>query len=460
MEKRNFVTIADLSREKILYMLKMAEEFEKRPNRDLLKEKIVATLFFEPSTRTRLSFETAANRLGAKVIGFADPKVTSGTKGETLKDTILMVSNYADVIVMRHHIEGAAQYASEISPVPIVNAGDGAHQHPSQCMLDLYSIYKTQGTLENLNIYLVGDLKYGRTVHSLIMAMRHFNPTFHFIAPKELTMPNEYKQYCKAHGIKFQEHTAFNDKIIADADIIYMTRVQKERFSDLMEYERVKDVYILNRDMLHLAKDNMRILHPLPRVNEIAQDVDDDPHAYYIQQAKNGLFAREAIFADVLGFDYEEIKGKSLLDICECRPHQTDAEKLILQLEKVVETPINNSTVLDITSASFEGIITYQYIVRKTKFCTSLGIDPNSELDEINAKTRGKRLALYTFDIDVSSVYEGKSALHFISEEYKSFADKKQFHIATNKERKLTEVCEAVKSQIEQGIANSLWKLV
>ncbi|MCQ2254230.1 MAG: aspartate carbamoyltransferase [Bacteroidaceae bacterium] len=308
MEKRNFVTIADLSREKILYMLKMAEEFEKRPNRDLLKDKIVATLFFEPSTRTRLSFETAANRLGAKVIGFADPKVTSGTKGETLKDTILMVSNYADVIVMRHHIEGAAQYASEISPVPIVNAGDGAHQHPSQCMLDLYSIYKTQGTLENLNIYLVGDLKYGRTVHSLIMAMRHFNPTFHFIAPKELAMPNEYKQYCKAHGIKFQEHTAFNDKIIADADIIYMTRVQKERFSDLMEYERVKDVYILNRDMLHLAKDNMRILHPLPRVNEIAQDVDDDPHAYYIQQAKNGLFAREAIFADVLGFEYDDIK--------------------------------------------------------------------------------------------------------------------------------------------------------
>ena len=308
MEKRNFVTIADLSREKILYMLKMAEEFEKRPNRDLLKEKIVATLFFEPSTRTRLSFETAANRLGAKVIGFAAPKVTSGTKGETLKDTILMVANYADVIVMRHHIEGAAQYASEISPVPIVNAGDGAHQHPSQCMLDLYSIYKTQGTLENLNIYLVGDLKYGRTVHSLIMAMRHFNPTFHFIAPKELAMPNEYKQYCKEHSIKFQEHTAFNDKIIADADIIYMTRVQKERFSDLMEYERVKDVYILNRNMLHLAKENMRILHPLPRVKEIAQDVDDDPHAYYIQQAKNGLFAREAIFADVLGFDYESVK--------------------------------------------------------------------------------------------------------------------------------------------------------
>ena len=180
MEKHDFVTIADLTKEKILYMIEMAQEFERHPNRELLKGKVVATLFFEPSTRTRLSFETAANRLGARVIGFADPKVTSGTKGETLKDTISMVSNYADVIVMRHYIEGAAQYASEVTNVPIVNAGDGAHQHPSQCMLDLYSIYKTQGTLENLNIYLVGDLKYGRTVHSLIMAMRHFNPTFHF----------------------------------------------------------------------------------------------------------------------------------------------------------------------------------------------------------------------------------------------------------------------------------------
>ena len=259
MEKHNFVTIADLTKEKILYMIEMAEEFEKHPNRELLKGKVVATLFFEPSTRTRLSFETAANRLGARVIGFADPKITSGTKGETLKDTILMVSNYADVIVMRHYIEGAAQYASEVAPIPIVNAGDGAHQHPSQCMLDLYSIYKTQGTLENLNIYMVGDLKYGRTVHSLLMAMRHFNPTFHFVAPKELAMPNEYKLYCKEHGIKYQEHTAFNDKIIADADILYMTRVQKERFSDLMEYERVKNVYVLNNELLKSAKPNMKM---------------------------------------------------------------------------------------------------------------------------------------------------------------------------------------------------------
>ncbi|WP_315546642.1 aspartate carbamoyltransferase [Prevotella koreensis] len=309
MKKSNFVTIADLSKEKIMYMIEMAQQFEKHPNRELLKGKIVATLFFEPSTRTRLSFETAANRLGARVIGFADPKITSGTKGEMLKDTILMVSNYADVIAMRHYIEGAAQYACEIAPIPIINAGDGAHQHPSQCMLDLYTIYQTQGTLENLNIFLVGDLKYGRTVHSLIMAMRHFNPTFHFIAPEELAMPNEYKLYCKENGIKFVEHTDFNEEIIADADIIYMTRVQKERFSDLMEYERVKNVYILKADMLTGVKPNMKILHPLPRVNEIAYDVDETPYAYYIQQARNGLYAREAIICDVLGITLEQVKA-------------------------------------------------------------------------------------------------------------------------------------------------------
>ena len=313
MKRHDFVTIADLSKERIMYLLDMAREFEKFPNRELLKGKVVATLFFEPSTRTRLSFETAANRLGARVIGFTDAKASSVSKGETLKDTLLMVSNYADIIVMRHFIEGAAQYASEVAPVPIINAGDGAHQHPSQTMLDLSSIYKTQGTLEGLNIYLVGDLKYGRTVHSLIMAMRHFNPTFHFVAPKELAMPAEYKIYCKEHGIRFQEHTAFNEKVIADADIIYMTRVQKERFSDLMEYERVKNIYILKSDMLGLCKPNMRVLHPLPRVNEIAYDVDENPHAYYIQQAQNGLYARQALFCYVLGIDMEQVKNDSTI---------------------------------------------------------------------------------------------------------------------------------------------------
>ena len=309
MEKHNFVNIQTLNREELLHLLEMAKEFEAHPNRELLKGKVVATLFYEPSTRTRLSFETAANRLGARVIGFTDAKVSSVSKGETLKDTILMVSNYADVIVMRHHIEGAAQYASEVAPVPIVNAGDGAHQHPSQCLLDLYTIQQTQGTLENLNIYLVGDLRYGRTVHSLLMAMRHFNPAFHFISPKELAMPEEYKLYCRKHGIKYEEHEEFDEDVIADADILYMTRVQKERFSDLMEYERVKNVYILHENMLGKVKDNMRILHPLPRVNEIAYDVDANPHAYYIQQAKNGLYAREAIFCHCLGISIEEIRN-------------------------------------------------------------------------------------------------------------------------------------------------------
>lgn len=304
---RSLVTIANHSRDKIEYLLKMAQEFERHPNRHLLDGKVVATLFFEPSTRTRLSFETAANRLGARVIGFADPKVTSGTKGETLKDTIMMVSNYADIIVMRHYLEGAARYASEVAPVPIVNAGDGANQHPSQTMLDLYSIYKTQGTLDNLNIYLVGDLKYGRTVHSLLMAMRHFNPTFHFIAPDELAMPQLYKDYCKEKGIKYVEHQDFNEDVIAGADILYMTRVQRERFTDLMEYERVKDRYLLKLNMLSKARDNMRILHPLPRVNEIEYSIDDDPHAYYFEQAHNGLFARQALICDALGISLEQI---------------------------------------------------------------------------------------------------------------------------------------------------------
>lgn len=312
-QKKSLVTIADLSKEKIMYLLEMAGEFEKHPNRKILDGKIVATLFFEPSTRTRLSFETAANRLGAKVIGFTDPKVTSSTKGETLKDTIMMVGNYADVIVMRHFLEGAACYAAEVSPVPVVNAGDGANQHPTQTMLDLYSIYKTQGTLENLDICLVGDLKYGRTVHSLLMAMRHFNPTFHFIAPQELAMPEEYKAYCREYGIRFEEHHDFNEATIAQADILYMTRVQRERFTDLMEYERVKDVYILKVSMLKNAKDNLRILHPLPRVNEIAYDVDDEPYAYYFKQAHNGLFAREAIICDVLGITLDEVRNDTTI---------------------------------------------------------------------------------------------------------------------------------------------------
>jgi aspartate carbamoyltransferase catalytic subunit len=297
---RSLISLEGLDREDILWLLDQAAKFEANPNRTILEGKIVATLFFEPSTRTRLSFETAVNRLGGRVIGFSDAATTSSSKGETLKDTIMMVSNYADLIIMRHYLEGAAKYASEVSPVPIINAGDGANQHPSQTMLDLYSMQKTQGRLDDLHIYLVGDLKYGRTVHSMLTAMRFFNPTFHFISPDELKMPEEYKQYCRNNNIRFEEHSCFDDEAIKDADIIYMTRVQRERFTDLMEYERVKDMFILKNDMLACAKPNMKILHPLPRVNEIAQDVDANPHAYYFQQAKNGLFVREALICNAL----------------------------------------------------------------------------------------------------------------------------------------------------------------
>lgn len=301
MKGSSLISIEDLTRDDILEILERAAEFEKNPNQDLLKGKVAGVLFFEPSTRTRLSFETAINRLGGRVVGFADAKITSATKGETLKDTIKMVDNYVDFIVMRHHIEGAARYASEIAKHPVINAGDGANQHPSQTMLDLYSIKKTQGTLENLNIVMVGDLKYGRTVHSLLQAMRHFNPTFHFVAPNFLKMPDQYKRYLEVANIPYYEHTELTTDVINEADILYMTRVQKERFSDPLEYERVKDVYILKNSMLANSKDTMKVLHPLPRVNEISTDVDENPKAYYFEQAHNGLFAREAIIAKVLG---------------------------------------------------------------------------------------------------------------------------------------------------------------
>lgn len=299
MSYNSLVSIADYSREEILEILEAAAVFEANPNLKKLDGKVIATLFFEPSTRTRLSFETAVIRLGGSIIGFSDASTSSSSKGETLNDTIHMVSSYADAIVMRHPLEGAARYAAEISPVPVVNAGDGANQHPSQTLLDLYSILKTQGTLENLTICLVGDLKYGRTVHSLIMAMSHFNPTFKFIAPNELKMPDEYKLFCQKRNIPYTEVNELNDNF-NDADILYMTRVQRERFQDLMEYERVKNVYTLKKDMLAQSKPNLRILHPLPRVTEIDPDVDSSEKAYYFQQAQNGLYVRQAIMSKVL----------------------------------------------------------------------------------------------------------------------------------------------------------------
>lgn len=305
MSNKSLVSITDYSKEDILRILDLTYKFDQNPNQRLLEGKVCATLFFEPSTRTRLSFETAVNRLGGRIIGFSDAATTSSSKGETLKDTIVMVHNYADLIIMRHHLEGAARYASEVSSVPIINAGDGSNQHPTQTMLDLYSIYKTQGTLNDLTITIVGDLKYGRTVHSLIIGLSHFNPTFYFVAPEELKLPEYYKQFCKEHNIKYTEQADFSSEVLNQSDILYMTRVQRERFTDLMEYEKVKNIYILRKDMLDETKDNLRILHPLPRVNEIQQDVDDSPKAYYFEQAKNGVFTRQAIICDTLNIDVQ-----------------------------------------------------------------------------------------------------------------------------------------------------------
>ena len=300
MKNRSLVSIDDFTSDEVLKILDLAAEFEKNPVSRLLEGKVIATLFFEPSTRTRLSFESAINRLGGKIVGFSDTGATSLSKGESLHDTIKMVSSYSDLIVMRHPIEGSARYASEIASVPVINAGDGANQHPTQTMLDLYSIRKTQGTLNNLNVFMVGDLKYGRTVHSLMMAMSRWNTTFNFISPEELKMPEEFKIYLENLGLKYYEHLDFTD-IISRADIIYMTRVQRERFSDPIEYEKVKNVYVLKNSMLANTKPNMRILHPLPRVNEIHTDVDSNPKAYYFEQALNGVYTRQAILCSLLG---------------------------------------------------------------------------------------------------------------------------------------------------------------
>ena len=300
MEKKSLISITDFSTEEIVRILEIASRFETSPEPQLLNGKVVATLFFEPSTRTRLSFESAINRMGGRIIGFSDPNISSVSKGETLKDTIRIVSNYCDLIVMRHPLEGSSRYASEVATVPVINAGDGANQHPTQTLLDMYSIKKTQGRLDNINIFMVGDLKYGRTVHSLVQAMSPFNPTFHFISHPKLRMPQEYLDFLDAKKVKYFEHEQFTD-IISEADIIYMTRVQRERFQDLMEYEKTKDLYILHNSMLDNTKPTMKILHPLPRVNEISQDVDPNPKAYYFQQALNGVFARQAVISYVLG---------------------------------------------------------------------------------------------------------------------------------------------------------------
>jgi len=298
---KSLISIQDFSKDEILHILDVAQEFEANREQSFLAGKVVACLFFEPSTRTRLSFEAAVNRLGARVIGFPDNRNTSQTKGETLEDTIKIVSNYVDMIVMRHPMAGAADIAASVASVPVINAGDGANQHPTQTLLDLYSIKKTQGRLEDLEIDMVGDLKYGRAVHSLVDALRLFNPRFTFTSPEELDMPKKYLEMLDKEGIPYRQVDRIEDGIDT-CDILYMTRVQQERFPDMDEYNKVKDVYRLTASMLDGVKPGMKIMHPLPRVNEIATDVDETPYAYYFQQAGGGMYVRMAIISYLLGF--------------------------------------------------------------------------------------------------------------------------------------------------------------
>lgn len=300
MYKKSLVSIDDYTKDEYMRLIEVADFYEHNPNQNILNDKVIATLFYEPSTRTRLSFESAISRLGAKYIGFSDTQTSSISKGESFKDTVKIVNNYCDLLIMRHPLEGSVRYASEISKVPLINAGDGANQHPTQTLLDLYSIKKTQNTLDNLNILMVGDMKYGRTVHSLLMAMSNFNTSFTFISPEELKMPKQYKQHLEGLGLHYKEDSIFENNI-PNADIIYMTRIQKERFTDPIDYEKIKNAYVLKNSMLKKSKKNMKILHPLPRVNEISNDVDENPKAYYFDQALNGVYIRQAIISEILG---------------------------------------------------------------------------------------------------------------------------------------------------------------
>ncbi|MCD8144514.1 MAG: aspartate carbamoyltransferase [Oscillospiraceae bacterium] len=297
MEFRHLIDFDDLSREEWEELYQHASDIIDHPENyvEACKGKLAASLFYESSTRTNFSFQAAMLRLGGSVFGFADPNSSSTAKGETLKDTIKMVSSYADVIVMRNPREGAAKAASLYSHVPVVNAGDGGHMHPTQTLADLTTITRLHGTVDGLTIGLCGDLKYGRTVHSLIKALAKFNDIrFFLIAPRELAIPEYMRSFMKAHNMRFVEVTGL-EPAIPQLDVLYMTRIQRERFIDPLAYERVKGIYILKRRMLSRAKDSLLVLHPLPRVDEIAQDVDDDPRAVYFDQARYGMFARMAL---------------------------------------------------------------------------------------------------------------------------------------------------------------------
>ncbi len=296
---KDLVSICDLSREEILFILSYARNFEDY-REPLFEGKVLATIFYEPSTRTRLSFESSMLSLGGRVLGFSSSSVSSVSKGESLWDTIKTVEGYSDIIVIRHPLEGSARLAAEAASIPVINGGDGANQHPTQTLLDLYTIIKCRNSLDNFNIGFVGDLKYGRTVHSLVQALLNFDCGFYFVSPESLSLPNGLKGEIESKGRDFVETETLQD-ILSDVDILYVTRIQRERFPDPMEYEKVKNVYIITPEILKGVKPDLKILHPMPRVNEISKEVDKLPYAEYFNQSKNGVVVRKALISLLLG---------------------------------------------------------------------------------------------------------------------------------------------------------------
>lgn len=322
---RNLLEISDLSVKEIDALLQTADRIIADPQSFSHKceGKKLATLFYEPSTRTRLSFETAMYELGGRVIGFSEAQSSSASKGESVADTTRVINCYADIIAMRHPKEGAPFVAASYSEIPVINAGDGGHHHPTQTLADLLTIHREKGSFENLTVGVCGDLKYGRTVHSLITALKRYaGVRFVLISPEELKLPAYAKETLEKDGIAFTE-TADLEAAMPRLDVLYMTRIQRERFSDADEYERLKDSYILTPEKLWNAKENMIILHPLPRVNEISVRVDADPRACYFKQVKNGKYMRMALILKLLGLDgalgeEEKKPAKTVTGNCKC----------------------------------------------------------------------------------------------------------------------------------------------
>ncbi len=296
--QRDIITMKDLQLSEVELILQTAKKMKEKSLKNTLQNKIIANCFFEPSTRTRLSFETAALRLGAKVIGFSSSEGLSVQKGETLHDTMRVISDYADLVVIRHPREGSACLAAEISACPVINAGDGANQHPTQALTDLFTIQECQPKLDGLAIALVGDLKYGRTIHSFIEACSLFDVRFYLVSPENLTLPEAICDKLKKRGVRFSFHQTL-EEVMPNIDVLYMTRIQQERFSGA-EYQLVKDQFILTPQSIKNARANLKILHPLPRVNEISIEVDAMPYAHYFQQASNGVPVRQALLTLIL----------------------------------------------------------------------------------------------------------------------------------------------------------------